>query len=172
MLRLLTLAFVLTLATPAFAFEVGQKAPAWTLKDPNGKVYTLASFTKKVLIVWYEGAKSQEQNRSLKTELKDIYDTNKIASSKWVSVGIANMQEHWLANSIMMKIIATEQRKTNTLILCDPDGAMMKLYGFRNGRSNIWMLDKDRVLRWKTSGPLEKNRSAQLVRLLRRLTNE
>lgn len=172
MLRLLTLAFVLTLATPAFAFEVGQKAPAWTLKDPNGKVYTLNSFVKKVLIVWYEGAKSQEQNRSLKTELKSIYDTNKIASAKWESVGIANMQEHWLANSIMMKIIAKEQRVTGTLILCDPDGTMMKTYGFRNGRSNIWMLDKDRVLRWKTSGPLDKARSAQLVRLLRRLTNE
>jgi predicted transcriptional regulator len=172
MLRLLTLASLLTLATPAFAFEVGQKAPAWTLKDPNGKVYQLKDFTKKVLIVWYEGANSQEQNRSLKTELKRIYDTNTIPSAKWVSVGIANMQEHWLANSIMMKLIAKEQRVTNTLILCDPDSSMQKLYGFRNGRSNIWMLDKDRVLRWKTSGPLDKARSAQLIRLLRRLVNE
>jgi hypothetical protein len=125
-----------------------------------------------VLMVWYEGANSQEQNRWLKTELKNIYDTNKIASSKWESVGIANFQEHWISNAIIRSLIAKEQRRTNSLILCDEDGHMMKDYSFRNGRSNIWMLDKDRVLRWKTSGPLEKSRGNQLIRLLRRLVNE
>jgi predicted transcriptional regulator len=172
MLRLLTVAVALAISTPALAFEVGQKAPDFSLKDPTGKVYTLRSFTKKVLLVWYEGANSKEQNRWLKTELKNIFDTNKIPSAKWESVGIANFQEHWISNAIIRSIIAKEQKTTASLILCDEDGRMMKSYAFRNGRSNIWMLDKDRVLRWKTSGPLEKARGAQLIRLLRRLVNE
>ncbi len=38
----------------------------------NGKVYTLASFKKKVLLMWYEGPKSKEQNRWLKNKLTRV----------------------------------------------------------------------------------------------------
>ena len=151
---------------------MGQKVPGFRLPDSSGRVYTLASFKKKVLLVWYEGAKSKEQNRWLKVKLKKIYDTNRIPRALWVSVGIANFQEHWAPNSIINAMIKREARITNSLILCDRTGKMMRTWGFRNGRSNIYMLDRNRVLRWKSSGPLTKRRGRQLIRLLRRLTRE
>lgn len=172
MIRLLVLAVALTVATPALAQRVGQKVPGFRLPDSHGKVYTLATFKKKVLLVWYEGAKSKEQNRWLKVRLKKIYDTNRIPSRLWRSIGIANFQEHWAANFIINAMIKREARVTNSLILCDRSGKMMRTWGFRNGRSNIYMLDHNRVLRWKSSGPLTKRRGRQLIRLLRRLTRE
>jgi predicted transcriptional regulator len=172
MVRFLVAAVILTFSTPAFAYEVGQKVASFRLKDPNGKLYTLGSFPKKVLMVWYEGAKSKEQNRKLKTDLKNIFDTNRINSKAWESVGIANFQEHWISNAIIRSIIAKEQRTTGSIILCDEDGHMMKDWGFRNGRSNIYMLDQSRTVRWKTSGPLDERRQGQVIRLLRRLVNE
>jgi predicted transcriptional regulator len=172
MLRALCLMAALTVATPALATKVGQKVPSFRLKDSSGKVYTLGSFKKKVLIFWYEGAKSKEQNRWLKKLLKKIYDKNRISSAKWESIGIANFQEHWAPNSLIAHMIKKEAEETKALILCDRSGKMMKKWGFRNGRSNIFMLDKNRVLRWKSSGPLTKRRGRQLIRLLKRLTRE
>lgn len=172
MLRVMILASVLGLSTPALAFNVGQKARGFRLKTYSGKVYTLRSFKKKVLMFWYEGAKSKEQNRWLKKKLKKIYDTNRIPQRFWESVGIANFQEHWVSNWIIRQLIAKEARETGALILCDETGHMRGHWGFRNGRSNIYMLDKNRILRWKTSGPLSRKRGKQLIRLLRRLTRE
>lgn len=168
----LSLGIGLCFATPALAHQVGEKVSQFNLADSDGKSYRLRGFKKKVLLVWYEGAKSKEQNRWLKDKLKKIYDTNQIHSRHWESIGIANFQEHWAPNSVINAMIRSEVRKTNSLILCDRTGEMMKKWGFRNGRSNIYMLDKDRVLRWKSSGPLTEKRGEQLIRLLRRLTRE
>ena len=174
MLRLLVIASLLSVGTPALAHKVGQKVSVFQLKDSKGTAYTLRSFKKKVLIVWYEGAKSKEQNRWLKTKLKKIHDTGAagIKPNLWESIGIANFQEHWAPNAIINSIIKKEARTTGALILCDRTGKMMKQWGFRNGRSNIYMLDKNRVLRWKSSGPLSKRRGRQMIRLLKRLTRE
>ena len=162
----------LCLSASALAQAPGDKVASFSLADSSGKGYTLSSFKKKVLLVWYEGAKSKEQNRWLKDRLKKIYDTNQIPARLWESVGIANFQEHWAPNSLINSLIRSETRKTNSLILCDRTGHMMKQWGFRNGRSNIYMLDKGRVLRWKSSGPLTEKRGGQLIRLLGRLTRE
>ncbi len=172
MLRLLVIAGLLTLSTPALAVRVGQKVPNFHLKDSKGKSYTLRSFKKKVLFVWYEGKNSKEQNRWLKNRLRKIYDTNKIPSSLWESVGIANFQETAVPNFIINMVIKSEMKRTKAPILCDRTGKMMKLWGFRNGRSNIYLLDKNRRLRWKTSGPLSKKQGRRLIRLLRRLTRQ
>ncbi|MDY0003746.1 MAG: YtfJ family protein [Polyangia bacterium] len=172
MLRWFTLSLALCISCPALAHSPGDKVSSFSLSDSSGKGYTLGSFKKKVLMVWYEGAKSKEQNRWLKDKLKKTYDTNQIHSSLWESVGIANFQEHWAPNSLINSLIRSETKKTGSLILCDKTGGMMKQWGFRNGRSNIYMLDKGRVLRWKSSGPLTEKRGEQLIRLLRRLTKE
>ncbi len=172
MVRALVIASILAVSTPAFAQKVGQKVSVFHLKDSSGKAYSLRSFKKKVLIVWYEGAKSKEQNRWLKDKLKKVFDTNRINNKLWESIGIANFQEHWAPNSIINAMIRREAKTTGALILCDRSGKMMKQWGFRNGRSNIYMLDKNRVLRWKSSGPLTKRRGRQLLRLLKRLTRE
>jgi len=163
---------VLGFVTPAGAFKVGQKAKPFRLKHSNGKWYTLKGFKKKVLLVWYEGAKSKEQNRWLKNKLLKIYDAGKIPQKLWESVGIANFQETAWPNAIIRVVIRREQKKTRSPILWDPSGHMMKTWGFRNGRSNIYVLDKHRLLRWKTSGPISRKMGRRLVRLIRRLTKE
>jgi predicted transcriptional regulator len=172
MLRLLIVAVVLTVSTPALAVKVGQKVPSFSLKDSKGKGYTLYSFKKKVLFFWYEGKNSKEQNRWLKNKLKKLYDTNKIPAKLWESIGIANFQETAVPNFVINMVIKSEMKKTNATILCDRTGKMMKQWGFRNGRSNIYLLDKNRLLRWKTSGPLSRKQSKRLIRLLRRLVKQ
>ena len=156
----------------AWAIRLGQKMPNFRLKDSHGKVYTLDSFKEPVLVVWYEGKNSKEQNRWIKKKLKALRKAGILSSKKYRSIGIANFQETAVPNFIIKAVIKDEIRKTGAIILCDTDGHMQKLWGFRNGRSNIYVLDKERRLRWRTSGPLDKRHGNQLIRLILRLTRQ
>jgi hypothetical protein len=163
----LALAILLT-PTAAWAINVGDKAVPFTLKDSKGKVFRFKDFTQPVLVFWYEGKNSKEQNRWIKDKLKALRKSGRLPEAKYRSIGIANFQETWVANAIIAMVIRSEIKKTGATILCDRDGRMMKKWGFRNGRSNIYVFEKGRLI-WKTSGPLDKRRGRQLIRLVIRL---
>lgn len=166
-------AFVLSLviaAPSAYALNVGNKATPFTLKDSKGKTYRMRDFREPVLVFWYEGKNSKEQNRWIKNKLKALRTAGKLPESKYRSVGIANFQETAVPNFIIAAVIRSEIKKTGAVILCDRDGHMMRDWGFRNGRSNIYVFDRSRTLVWKTSGPLSKRRGRQLIRLIIRLS--
>ena len=170
MIRIALALSILLTPSAAWALNVGQKAPGFTLKDSQGKVYRFKDFTEPVLVFWYEGKNSKEQNRWIKDKLKVLRKRGKLSDTKYRSVGIANFQETWVPNSVIAMVIRSEIKKTGAIILCDRDGRMMKQWGFRNGRSNIYVFDKNRHLVWKTSGPLNKRRGKQLIRLILRLS--
>lgn len=152
--------------------KLGKKVPPLELKDWSGKTYTLKSFKEPILAIWYEGKNSKEQNRWLKKKLKKMFDKKIIPRKKFRSVGIANFQETAIPNFLIARHIKNETKETGAIILCDREGDMMKKWGFRNGRSNIYLLDKNRRLRWRTSGALTKKRGNQLIRLIMRLTKD
>ena len=169
MTRVAFLLSFLIAAPSAWALNVGSKATPFSLKDSKGKVYRLKDFREPVLVVWYEGKNSKEQNRWIKNKLKALRKAGKLPVSKYRSVGIANFQETAVPNFLIAAVIRSEIKKTGAIILCDRDGSMMRKWGFRNGRSNIYVFDKSRTLVWKTSGPLSKRRGRQLIRLILRL---
>lgn len=156
-------------AAMARGLKVGDKATDFSLKDSKGTTYTLASFKTNVFVAWYEGKNSKEQNRWIKNKLKKLRDAGKLKPATYTSIGIANFQETAVPNFIINMVIKSEIKKTGAVILCDRTGKMMKHWGFRNGRSNIYVFDKNRRLRWKTSGPLSKKMGNRLIRMIKRL---
>lgn len=165
-------AAVLAGGLPAGAITIGQKVPNFELKDSLGKSYTLKSFTQPIMVFWYEGKNSKEQNRWIKDKLKALRKKGVLPVNKYRSVGIANFQETAVPNWLINLVIKKEIKRTGATILCDRTGIMMKKWGFRNGRSNIYVLDKNRKLRWRSSGPLNKRRGNQLIRFIIRLTRQ
>ena len=162
---------ILTVPSVAAArgLKVGDKATNFTLKDSRGKTYTLHSFKTNVLVVWYEGKNSKEQNRWIKNKLKAMRNAGKLTDARYTSVGIANFQETAVPNFIINMVIKSEIKKTGAIILCDRTGFMMNHWGFRNGRSNIYIFDKHRRLRLKVSGPQSRKSGNRIIRLIKRL---
>jgi len=154
------------------AVGVGQKLPNFTLPDAKGHSHSMKNFRQSVLVIWYEGKNSKEQNRWIKNKLKRLHKQGVLNDKVYRSVGIANYQETAVPNFIISAVIRSEAKKTGALILCDKTGVMMKRWGFRNGRSNIYVLDKGRRLRWRSSGKLNKRRGNQLIRFIIRLTHQ
>jgi len=156
----------------AAALNVGDKAKDFTLSDAFGKVYTLASFKQPVLEVWYEGKASRYQNMWLKNRIRRLRAQGKLSDDRYDGVGIANYQETAIPNTLIDMIVRRRARKNGIRVLCDRDGRMQRLWGFRNGRSNIFLFDARRRLIWKSSGPLTRKRAKQYLRLLLRLTRK
>lgn len=156
----------------ARAVNVGEKAKPFMLTDAHGKVYTLASFKKPILEVWYEGKSSRFQNMWLKKRIWKLRAAGRLHDSRYDSIGIANYQETAIPNVIIDIAVRRRARKHRVRVLCDRDGRMMRLWGFRQGRSNIYVFDAKRRLIWKSSGPLTKKRAKQYIRMLLRLTRK
>ncbi len=176
MMKMLTTAClaaaVLLSATPARALNVGDKAKPFRLQGHDGKWYTLASFKRPYLILFYEGTKSMHQNDWFKKRFTAWYRSGRISRKKIAKIGFANYQESAIPNAVFDLFIKRQMEKNypGELVLRDRNGTMMRLYGMRNGRSNIFVLDRQRRLIWKSSGPMTRKTAKRLLRLLRRLS--
>jgi len=171
---LLSASIASMLAAPgsARAMNVGDTAKAFTLTDAHGKKYTLASFKKPILEVWYEGKSSRFQNMWLKKRIWKLRAAGRLHDSRYDSIGIANYQETAIPNVIIDMAVRRRASQHGVRVLCDRDGRMMRLWGFRQGRSNIYVFDGQRRLIWKSSGPLTRKRAKQYLRMLLRLTRK
>lgn len=156
----------------ALVINVGDQAKPFRLQGHDGKWYTLSSFKKRILVMFYEGTKSMEQNAWFKNKFTVWYRAGTIDRKHFDKIGFANYMESGIPNVVFDLFIAREMRNKypGELVLRDRDGTMMRAYGMRNGRSNIYVFNQRRELIWKSSGPLTRMRAEQLLRLLRRIT--
>lgn len=130
MRRLIPIALLLLAPGRATALEVGDKAKPFTLTDANGKTYTLASFKKPILEVWYEGKASRYQNMWLKKRIWKLRTQGRLSDDLYDGVGIANYQETAIPNAVINLVVKRRARKHGVRVLCDRDGRMMRLWGF------------------------------------------
>lgn len=154
----------------AIALNPGDKAKPFRLQSAFGKTYTLASFKKRIFTVWYEGKVSTGQNKWLQGQIRQLRKKGLITKRHYDSIGIANYQETAIPNAILDVAVRYYAKKDNVTVLVDRDGRMQRLWGFRNGRSNIYVFDAKRRLIWKSTGPLSRKRARQFIRMIRRLT--
>ncbi len=170
MMKTIVMLACLLYSPSALALNVGDKAKPFQLKGAFGKTYTLASFKKRIFTIWYEGKASADQNKWLKAQIRKLFKAGKLSSKNYDSIGIANYSETAIPNAILNIAVRYVAKKEKCVVLVDPDGKMQRLYGFRNGRSNIYVFDQNRRLIWKSSGPLTKKRARQYLRMIRRKT--
>ena len=159
------------LGSPAQALEVGDQATDFSLPDASGKVHTLRSFReKRIFEVWYEGKNSRGQNQWLQDEIRVLRRAGKITDRNYRSIGIANYRETAIPNFLMSVFLRQAVKRDRITVLIDRDATMQRLWGFRNGRSNIYVFDETRRLIWKSSGPLSRPRGRQFIRFILRVT--
>lgn len=151
--------------------KIGQIMPGFKLDTPFGKTYRLKDFSEDVLVFFYEGKNTKKDNHWIKVKLTRMRKSKKIDPKKMRLIGIVNFKEVPAPAFLVRPHVRKEAKKTKALLLSDEDGGMQKKWGFRNKRSNIYVLDSKRRLRWRTSGKLDKRRGEQLIRFVHRLAD-
>lgn len=161
--------FILLCALPAWAsdLKVGQKALNFSLKDSQGKIYTLDSdeFKGKVLSIFYVDPDKKDLNNHVEDALLKDPELNR--NKTYQGFGITNLKASKLPNFIIKSVIKNKQEKTGAIILLDDKYTILNLWGLKNHSSDVVVLDKDRICRYIYQGklpPAEVTKIANIIK--------
>lgn len=154
---------------PVWASElkIGDKAPDFSLKDSQGKVYTLDSFEfkGKVLSILY----TPSDKKDLNNHVEDILhkDPGLDRNKTYMDIKIANLKASKLPNFIIKSVIKDKQEKTGAIILLDDRYNILNLWGLKNCSSDLVILDKNRICRYIYKGKLPPEEIIKAINIIK-----
>jgi len=151
----------------AAELQVGEKAPAFALPDASGKVYTLesAEFAKKVMVVFYVDPAMKKLNKHVEKALAESKEIDH--GNNYVELYVSNLKASKAPNIAIKRAMKNKQESTDAVILLDKNYAMINLWGLKNHSSDIVVLDKDRICRYKYSGSLPPAEVEKLIEIIK-----
>ena len=165
---LLTLVSTVAVSLAA-ELRVGDKAPDFKLKDSTGKEYSLDApqFKGKVLYIAYIDPDEKDMNNHVEDALKKERDSGGLDKTRYEGFGFANLKATNLPNFIIKALIKSKQEKTGAVVLLDYDYTILNLWGLKNDSSEVVVLDKERICRYKYSGKLPPEELAKMIQVIK-----
>jgi len=112
--------FFFTSPVLAMELKADMKASDWSFKDAEGKVFTMASWSGKVLVVNYVDPDESELNEHFTDALKKAKDAGQLSEETYKGIGIADCAAPWKPNFAIRAIAGRKARKYKTTILTWP----------------------------------------------------
>jgi predicted transcriptional regulator len=166
------MSFLLVLLCSAFAasadeLKIGEKAPDFILKDASGKVYTLDSneFQGRVISIFYMDPSKKNWNKHVETAL--LKDEELAKKTGYMSLYISNLKASKMPNLIIKRVIKNKQENTGWLVLLDKDYSIIRAWGLKNYSSDLVVLDKEKICRYKYSGILPPEEVTKLISVIK-----
>jgi predicted transcriptional regulator len=167
-LGLLTVVLLCSTAR-AGELKVGERAPDFTLQDPEGVQYTLdyPEFQGKVLSIFYVDPDEADMNEHVSEALKKAADTGVLDRTYYKGFGITNLKASWKPNFIIKSVVSSKQKKYKTTILLDYDFTILNLWGLENDSSNLVVLDKNRICRYVYKGRIPESEIPTIIQIIK-----
>lgn len=142
--------------TVAAAAEVGKPAPAFTLKDTDGKTHNLSDFKGKIVVLeWFcptcpysggNGGRSIHNNGSVKELQKNLKGVD--SDVVYILVDSSTVKMRKSADELSKQDAALKKRiGIDAPILIDGDTAVAKAYGAK-ATPHMFVIDGDGILRY------------------------
>lgn len=159
------------LQTPAaLAVNVGDQLKNATVRDANDKPATVPDFGKKVLAIFYTDADVSDQN----DPFADVLKAADLNESVYKGIGVANMKDTWLPNSVIRAIVRKKIEKYDATILTDPDHLLADAWGLGScdNYSVVLIIDKKGKLQYIKKGAMTEAEKQAGLALVKRLMAE
>jgi predicted transcriptional regulator len=152
---------------PAFAEElqVGMQASDWAFKDAEGKIYNMASWQGRVLLINYVDPDVSDLNDHFTDAMKKAKDDGRLSNENYKGIGIADCAATWKPNFAIRAIAGAKAKKYNTTILFDYDASLRNAWGLQEDTANVVLLDKNRVCRAIIRGRVSDDQVEKIVQL-------
>lgn len=158
----------LTLVTPDLsAAELGAQLVNPDIRDASDKPAKIPDFGKKVLAIFYTDPDVADQNDPFADKLKAA----KLDEATYKGIGVANLKDTWLPNSVIRAMVRRKIEKYDATILTDPNRLLATAWklGDCNEKSAVIVVDKTGKLRYLKLGAMtqaEMNSTFDLVKKL------
>ena len=160
--------FILSLVS-CFALEVGSPLPLTSLSGEEGGTldqsqWESASLTRKVHVVFYVDPDEKNTNNHVSEALKkEQFDRN-----VYGSVAIINMAASWLPNWALESALEEKQATyPDTLYVKDMHKKLINTWGLKDYSSNVYVIDKDGIVRFVFEGKLDSVSIQRLIETIR-----
>lgn len=153
---------------------IGSAAPFFRVESGDGKELTLDMIKGKVTAIFYENKDIVDANKILKDELNKLYfEQTDDLKDVLVRLPIIDCSEAvWPFLGIWKRRLREYSKKEGVTIYCDWNGKMSSEYKMKAGVSNVVIIDKNRRIRFFTSGDVTAEEINDLKQLLIALTRE
>ncbi len=146
-MRTLTVLGLLALAAPAFAADVGQPAPGFTLQDLEGKVHRLSDHKGKIVVLeWFNPGCPFVVNSHTKGSLVDTAARKTKEGVVWLTVNSAAPGKQ--GHGVEANRAAAKSWSLSNPILLDEAGVVGKAFGATN-TPHMFVIGKDGKLAYK-----------------------
>ena len=167
-------AFVLLMgvAVQAEDLQVGMTASDWSFEDSKKKVFSMASWAGKVLLVNYVDPDESDLNEHFTDAMKKAKDDGRLKDATYKGIGIADCAATWKPNFAIRAIASRKAKKYKTVILFDYDGTLRTAWGLAKDTANMVLLDKKRVCIAIVRGRVPEEDVDKIVQMAIDLQNE
>ncbi len=136
----------------AVAATVGQVVPQVTIRDANDNPASLPDYGKKVIALFISDPDAADINDPFADKLKQA----NLDLSVYRGIGVANLPDTYLPNSVIRAMVRKKIEKYDATILTDVDSTLAKAWGLGdlNGSGAVVVLDKKGVVRFQKKGAM------------------
>jgi predicted transcriptional regulator len=155
----------LTQVVFAEELKVGMQASDWSFKDAKGNIYTMESWSGKVLLVNYVDPDKKDLNEHFTDAMKKAKDEGRLTDENYKGIGIADCAATWKPNFAIRAIASRKAKKYKTTILFDYKASLREAWGLKKDTANAILLDKNRICRAIVRGRVPDDQVEKLVQL-------
>jgi predicted transcriptional regulator len=159
-------------AVQAEDLQVGMTASDWSFVDSEKKVFSMASWAGKVLLVNYVDPDESDLNEHFTDAMKKAKDDGLLKDATYKGIGIADCAATWKPNFAIRAIAGRKAKKYKTVILFDYDGTLRAAWGLTKDTANMILLDKNRVCKAIVRGRVPEKDVDKIVQMAIDLQNE
>lgn len=160
----------LFVAAAAHAATVGQTVPAVTIRDANNAPASIPDLGSKVLAIFV----SDPDQADLNDGFADTLKAANLDKSVYRGMGVAELADTILPNSMIRAIIRGKIEKYDATILTDVDHTLTTSWslGSTNGTGVVVILDKKGTVQYVKSGKMSDSEITSGLALVKKLMAE
>ena len=173
-LELILLILCLHSLSWASGLGIGTDAPFFKVISGDGQILTLKDIKGKAAGIFYETTDVVKQNMPLKEELGKYYQTQPAFVRELIVrlPVISCSRIFWPLAVIYRSQFRKHSRIEGITIYGDWNGKMFLDYNIEDNKSNVFLIDKNGVIRYYAVGKIEGKEVERVISLFKKLVEE
>ena len=165
---------VLPVPVASQALKTGERIPPFMVyAGQQDEPLQSSELSGKVIILTYESRDTVDINKVFKDLVFKTFPDHLKPQSPVAILAIISCFEYvWPIKRICTSAVQKSARRMNMRLYDDRTGDMLKRFGFKKNKSNIWIIDMQGIIRYKHAGKIPDAEVTQVISLIQSLSQQ
>jgi len=148
------------------ALNVGDTISNVSIKDANNNSAFIPDLGTKTLTIFYTDPDVKDQNDPFADYLKAA----NLPKATYTAMGVVNLKDTWLPNSLLRSLIREKIKKYDATILTDTDRVLQNKWklGDCDDKSIVIVIDKNRKILFIHKGAVPKSDFGNILNIIKK----